>query len=72
MDLPELEHEFTERAPDLVHDGYAGKDVGDGSVSCSRCGLVLPTEGGEISPDWRRFVQGISCAERLVDLVDAL
>lgn len=70
--LPEIAHDFGEHKTDLVHDGYAGKDVGSGSVECSRCGLALPTANGEILPDWQRFVQGIDCAERLVDLVHML
>lgn len=71
-DLPELTHEFTERRPERVHDGYAGTDVGNGSVACSRCGLVLPTDHGEIVPSWQSFVNGIDCAERLVDVVHLL
>lgn len=67
-----LGHEFTERTADIVHDGYAGKDVGDGSVSCARCGLVLPTVNGEIEASWKGFIDGIDCAERLVDAVHLL
>lgn len=71
-DLPELAHEFTEHKPERVHDGYVGKEVGSGSVACARCGLVLPTLHGKIMPSWQSFIDGIDCAERLIDIVHLL
>jgi len=72
--LTEL-HSFTESGPPVydaynVEDGHRRpKPVGNGAVTCERCGLVLPTQDGVVLPDWNQYIAGFNCMEAMVDHV---
>lgn len=56
-----------------VEDGKrAPKPVGNGSVTCECCGLVLPTQDGVVLPDWNKYIVGFDCMSAMVDNVHAL
>ena len=74
-------HSFAESAPGVyVTDAYALDDdghrsprpVGNGAVTCERCGLVLPTQDGVVLPDWNTYIAGIDCLGSMVDQVHEL
>lgn len=72
-------HRFTVGGPPVFdayrvdEDGHRSpKPVGNGSVTCECCGLVLPTQDGVVLPDWNRHIAGFNCMDAMVDHVHGL